>query len=308
MSDTPDGTFPGLRVYSQNIYKKRDWTKPVYNIPKVFRPIMLLNTLGKLIEKTIANRLQWEGAHYNLLHPCQFRGLKQKSTKDAGVYLTHLVHAGWAKGLKTSVVAFDLAQYFPSLNHSAVTLILDHMGFADSLVNFIADYLVGRSTSFLRDHKLSDPFPCDVGVGQGSALSPIISGLYLSPMLWAFHTERIDSTLISYIDDGTIIVQSKLWTDNLSKLKRAYKTVFKLTSVMGLILEHNKSEAFHFSRIDGDANPLVDLGYAPFTGSTPLIPKCLWRYLGLFFDCKLLFRDHARLYVTKAFTATLSML
>ena len=84
------------------------------------------------------------GAHYNLLHPCQFGGLRQKSTEDAGVYLTHLVRAGWAQGLKTSVVAFDLAQYVPSLNHSAITLVLDRMGFADSLVNFIADYLVGR--------------------------------------------------------------------------------------------------------------------------------------------------------------------
>jgi len=28
--------------------------KPAYDIPKVFRPIVLLNTLGKLIEKMIA--------------------------------------------------------------------------------------------------------------------------------------------------------------------------------------------------------------------------------------------------------------
>jgi len=28
--------------------------KPAYNTPKVFRPIVLLNTLGKLIKKMIA--------------------------------------------------------------------------------------------------------------------------------------------------------------------------------------------------------------------------------------------------------------
>ena len=28
--------------------------KPAYDIPKAFRPIILLNTLGKLIEKMIA--------------------------------------------------------------------------------------------------------------------------------------------------------------------------------------------------------------------------------------------------------------
>ena len=86
-------------------------------------------------------------------------------------------------------MAFNLAQYFPSLNHSALTLVLDQMGFADSVVKFFSNYLVGRFTRFFWDAKLSDPFPCDVGVGQGSALSPILSSIYLSPVMWAFHTE-----------------------------------------------------------------------------------------------------------------------
>ena len=63
-----------------------------------------------------------------------------------GSYLTHLMRAGWTKGYKTSVVAFDLAQYFPSLNHSVITLLLDHMGFADVVVNFFVDYFVGQFT------------------------------------------------------------------------------------------------------------------------------------------------------------------
>ena len=51
---------------------------------------MLLNMLGKLFEKVIANRLQWKCACFGLLHPCQFRGVHQNSTEDAGSYLTHL--------------------------------------------------------------------------------------------------------------------------------------------------------------------------------------------------------------------------
>ena len=33
--------------------------KASYDIPKIFRPITLLNTLGKLIEKIIGKRLQF---------------------------------------------------------------------------------------------------------------------------------------------------------------------------------------------------------------------------------------------------------
>ena len=68
--------------------------KPAYDTPKVFRPIVLLNTLGKLIEKMIVRQLQFDTVKYSILHPNQLEGVAQWSTKDVGVFLTHLVRAG----------------------------------------------------------------------------------------------------------------------------------------------------------------------------------------------------------------------
>ena len=65
--------------------------KLLYNNPKAFRPIVLPNTLGKLIEKVIAERLQVIVVSNNFVHPSQLGGLKSKSTADAGVVLTHIV-------------------------------------------------------------------------------------------------------------------------------------------------------------------------------------------------------------------------
>ena len=42
--------------------------KPAYNTSKVFRPIVLLNTLGKLIEKIVARQLQFDAVKYGILH------------------------------------------------------------------------------------------------------------------------------------------------------------------------------------------------------------------------------------------------
>ena len=75
--------------------------------------------------------------------------MAQRSTEDAGVFLTHLVRASWAKGLKTSIIAFNIAQFFPSLNHSMLTSILSYFGFANCIVHFFSNYLVGRSTEYL---------------------------------------------------------------------------------------------------------------------------------------------------------------
>ena len=62
-----------------------------YNQPKSFHPIVLLNTLGKLVEKVVVERLQFIVTNNDFIHPSQLGGLKFKSTTDAGVALTHIV-------------------------------------------------------------------------------------------------------------------------------------------------------------------------------------------------------------------------
>ena len=103
--------------------------KPSYSAPKAFRPIVLLNTLGKLIEKMISNWFQFDMIKFDLVDPNQMGGVRQCSTEDAGLFLTHLVQTGWAAGLKTSVLAFDIAQFFPSINHQFLLAVLCKQGF-----------------------------------------------------------------------------------------------------------------------------------------------------------------------------------
>jgi len=64
----------------------------------------------------------------NFIHPSQLRGLKLRSTMDAGVVLTHIIHSEWAKNLTTSTLAFNIVQFFPFLNHQLLSLILDKAG------------------------------------------------------------------------------------------------------------------------------------------------------------------------------------
>jgi hypothetical protein len=49
--------------------------KPSYSTPKSFRPIVLLNTLGKLIEKMISTQLQFDGVKFGVFHSNQLGGI-----------------------------------------------------------------------------------------------------------------------------------------------------------------------------------------------------------------------------------------
>ena len=57
-----------------------------------------------------------------LLHPLHFGGVWQKSTTDAGFFLTEYIRRARDQGLHTTTLALDMAQYFPSLNHDAIVV------------------------------------------------------------------------------------------------------------------------------------------------------------------------------------------
>ncbi|KAJ3483598.1 hypothetical protein NLJ89_g12048 [Agrocybe chaxingu] len=155
----------------------------------------------------LANRIQFDAVKHDIFHPNQLGGIRQRSTEDAGLILTHLVRAGWVKGLQTSALAFDIAQFFPSINHDMFMAVLCKQGFPPLLVNFFADYLVGRSTVYCWNSFQSTPWPMDVGVGQGSALSPVISGLFIAPVMKLYYIKAalLQTMLLSFVDNGTIL-------------------------------------------------------------------------------------------------------
>ena len=65
--------------------------KKLYDSLKAFRPIILLNTVDKLIEEVIRECLQFNMASNDFIHPSQLSSLKFKSTIDVGVALTHII-------------------------------------------------------------------------------------------------------------------------------------------------------------------------------------------------------------------------
>ena len=82
--------WPNHFKYSSTVIIPKP-NKMAYDHPKSFHPIMLLNTLGKLIKKAIAERLQFLVVRNDFIHLSQLDSLKFKSTTDTEVALTHIV-------------------------------------------------------------------------------------------------------------------------------------------------------------------------------------------------------------------------
>ena len=152
-------------------------------------------------------------------------------------------------------------------------------------------------------------YDVNVGVGQGSALSPILSSLYLSPFLYILENQlknlKIPVSILSFVDDGLIIAQNKSFDISNSHLFYSYNVLSKLLDSFGFIIEHSKTEIFHFSRSQGFFNPpSLDLS---LLGGPLLQPKDTWKYLGFIFNCKLTFHKHINYYANKAISTVKCM-
>ena len=216
---------------------------------------MLLNILDKLIKKVIGERLQFQVTANNFIHLSQLEGLKFKSTTNAGVALMHIICLGWVKNLSTSILAFDIVQFFPSLNHCFLTCILQKVGLDSHIVKFFTNYLTDRKTNYVWNNFSSPIFEVNIEVGQGSALSPILSALYLLPFLYILENYlkifNIPVSIILFVDDGLFISQDKSLVCSNSHLFCSYNVMTRLLDKFGLIVEHSKTKVFHFNRSHG---------------------------------------------------------
>ncbi|KAF8673940.1 hypothetical protein AX14_005289 [Amanita brunnescens Koide BX004] len=287
------GTWPSHFKDSVSVIIPKP-NKPDYSIPKAYRLIALLNTIGKLLTKILANRLQHDAAQYGLLHRDQFGGIQGHSTIDAGLVLTDFISEHRERGWHMSVCAIDVAQFFPSLSHAVTGRILKRLGFSPVLVTLIESYFQGRVTTYKWDSATSKKYSFSLGTPQGDCLSPILSALYISCLF--------------FVDDGVIITASPSLQTNIAVLRLYLLLLLQALNDIGLQVETSKTELMHFFAFELSAArrlATVQQPHLTFTWKQinyDIPPAARWRYLGFFFTPTLDFSFHVQFYTNKAFS------
>jgi len=162
--------------------------------------------------------------------------------------------------------------------------------------------LVNRKTQYVWNNFSSYFVDVNFGVGQGSALSPILSALYLAPFLHILEKHlknlNLQISLLSFVENDLLITQSKSFKTSNAHFFCSYNVALNLLTKFSFQVKHSKTKVFYFSRVHGIFNPpLLDL--SPLGGPI-LSPKISWQYLGFIFNRKLSFYSHIDFYTNKA--------
>jgi hypothetical protein len=181
-----------------------------YTLAKNFRPISLLECLGKLLEKVVAKLIYRDMTKHNLVPTTQFGGRNASSTLDAGLALLHDIQSAHQAGLRAGILLFDIQGFFDNINHERLETTFTGLGFAPELVSWCRSFLKDRTVRLKFNGKTSDPFDFTVGTPQGSPVSPVLSIIYTSPLLYRMRNWN-KAALGMYIDDGVIFACGRDW-------------------------------------------------------------------------------------------------
>ena len=139
-----------------------------------YRPISLLNTISKLMERMVTNRLLNYLEINNLFNAFQCGFRKGHCTTDHIVRLKTEAEFAIKSGNITVAIFIDFTKAFDLLWRDGLVLKLMKLNIKGLCLKWIKNFLENRSSHVVIDSFLSDSFDFDNGTPQGSVISPIL--------------------------------------------------------------------------------------------------------------------------------------
>ncbi|PIL30327.1 hypothetical protein GSI_07511 [Ganoderma sinense ZZ0214-1] len=262
--------------------------KPDYSKIKAYRPIVLLSCTAKVAREA--------------------PGRSPPSTLSTSYKLTF--GEDGTKAWSPPCWVFDIAQFFPSVNHGLLVNILRRYGFSPTFCAFIA------TTSLLGSHHFASAIQPPLTLNaptSGSDRAPLSLPRSL-PSTWPLSSMPYtapppynpNSPYSFYVDDGNLVATSDSTETNCDIIRIVYTQLSQRLLRHGLLVEHDKDELIHFppptkkpkTPFAFEDVPL-NLGTGPWSADHPLQPSTMIKHLGFLLDKKLSFREHIKHYASK---------
>lgn len=250
-----------------------------------YRPLCLLNDIGKLLETLLVNRLDHHVAIRGGLSDSLYGFRKGRSTIDAVKHLEAKALEAVNAYETVVAVSLDIKNAF-SLGWKHIMEALSHLGTPAYLLRMFRDYFSNRATEIAYpnapDNKLVFPVCC--GVPQGSVVGPLLWNVTYDAVLSVDLPP--DTSVIGFVDDTMVLARGVNSVEAGRKANVALEVIAAKIGSLGLKLATDKTEAILLCSQYKIPNPKILL-----SGVAVEVKKTM-KYLGILVDKDLMYREH----------------
>ena len=170
-----------------------------------YRPISLLSSISKVLEKIIHKRTIRFLKNLDIFSDSQF-GFRQKhSTTHAIFYFIDHIASAIDDHLHTLGSFLDLSKAFDTIDHEILLYKLSHYGIRGKALEWFRSYLTNKKQFVSINGLNSDCNDITCGVPQGSLLGPLLFILYIND----FQNSSNVLSFILFADDTSVYFSHK---------------------------------------------------------------------------------------------------
>ena len=175
-----------------------------------YRPISILSTFSKILEKLIYSRTQSFLEKHSITLPTQYGFRPAYSTSHAMIDILTSTLDNINVNKNTALLLLDLKKAFDTVNHDIMLKKLNHYGIRGIANKLFASFLANRKQYVFLNHTQSNCGCINCEVPQGSVLGPLLFTLHINDI-----SSSTNSAPRLYADDTCLILQG----ESISNLK-----------------------------------------------------------------------------------------
>lgn len=235
--------------------------------PVNYRPISLLETVGKTYEKILNTRLKLFLNRNNHNNPHQHAYQTGRGTISAIAITYEQVAMSQQEHHQCNLINRDISKAFDKVWHDGLKYKICQLHMPRIMTSTLCNFLDNRIAIVQVNTSLSRPFPLEAGVPQGAVLSPTLFNIYTADI-----GEIPGSTYTAYADDVTQIVTHHGSSKEIFRRKttRAIEALNQFERRWKIKTNRTKFQLLHISK----RTPLpitIDQTPIPYTASTKLL-------------------------------------
>ncbi|XP_050498825.1 probable RNA-directed DNA polymerase from transposon BS isoform X1 [Diabrotica virgifera virgifera] len=257
------------------------------NLAQSYRPISLMSCMLKTLERMIKHRLEWWVEKNKLLPDFQFGYKKGYGTLDALSTLVTDIQNTFSNNTYLPTICLDIESAYDNVSLDILReKLIKHFHIppqlAEALYNFYSCRKIYLRTNY---NKLIGPRYNNLGLPQGSVLSPLLFNMYTAD-LHKVPTDIFKFQIIQYADDFLLYSQAKTYDNSVQTLGRIQCCVNLWFNQNGFEIAQNKSTVCIFTRHNIPKIENLKLNGYDYAFASSI------KYLGMILDRKLTWKLH----------------